>query len=1658
MATISAHRPFHAWGQEPSNHHIHTLRAEPRPPLRFTNQRYNDSAASSLRHDNDKADYREIQILPTPDEILAVDSAVYMPKKDLRHAHHLPNGPKRHLDSLFRQMRCDSIEHIRDICYTAAQQVFLQVDPYGRPQPISYERILHETLAGHRFFLYHDIKFEELLAHESKGILVRASYHCPSFMRGRRMYGSGRFQEGMLVALLQLDRITNELSVFFLEVSLSQSTYSMDMSGGGGERAAVQMSFLPTSTREDVLQLSRHVLGLCSDTDTALVEFPKVLFAGFYNCLKRLQEMGETDFAFQNYIAPKVSPQDAISMARRNVPGGGIPTVTCPPPAYAQKEEFRYDLSSVLSSTNRTKSMSVQELLRPSTIDILRRETSLDEGQAMAFRDGLISELALTQGPPGCGKTFLGVQLTKALLSSRPTQKPILLVCLTNHALDNFLQDLRDAQVTGLLRVGGGSKEKWTEAINLQTMRKKSRPRKAPPERSIISSRRKETFAEVDIMCKAISSKHHTGKVPWQYVEDILFEKYPHFHGQLSTNAPSVYAKAFAFEHWYGGGDLESIRDLHFELATRLNEVLRERDRSSAKDVDAILQDISYFTKQQSEEAGDRSLWNLPYPERQALLRQWEAEVDTERFAAKLTGLHFEYKDLVSAANDLSHQRDIKIMGDSNVIGMTTTGCAARWKQLASVGIEITLCEEAAEVMEAHTLCSLLPTVQHAIMIGDPLQLRPETDQQMLTLETQIGMDYRLDESLLERLMLPKDPSSSAVASTHLNIQRRMHPTIANIARIFYPYLRDHKSTLDNPPTVGLVHRMYWWDHRIPELEADDLKSHVNLYEVEMVVGLVTYLLRGGAYDQGDIAVLTPYAGQLSKLNEQLSTTCNIWLSEKDRQLLIDEEVLGLVPEGRLAKDEVPMADMLRIATVDNFQGEEAKIVVLSTVRSGGSAGFLKSINRINVACSRAREGFYIIGDTQTLSKVPMWRQVISAFDGNIVRTQSTATLYNSPPTSRWFPSALPSAVNAWSVVMIANRCATRRASTIVLPAKRHVRKSSHVAILVKNYAIKIVEVVTHLEGTSSCHVDTRAHLFALGRFQSARKTSAQLNAHRSCLAVIRAPLNAALVSRIRATKSALSDVDNRNFVVMFANWTVTTDHLVRILVRSHVQILANMVHVQVVVPIHVNPVSNYPSLDVSTRTRQTYCVAYPAQLSPAVYHVLKSWSAATLVLLCMAKSVFQQAFDVFELDSINLHSVYELTPNGTILSVNSNVISADLRLPVCQCGKPCAKTHRYESIAKLVNFEDTLDRLVSKMGRILQKFATKVDAVEIGLVDNFGQSVENIRPNPMATRANTDLILRRDRDALDLQKEIVKVRNEVIDHIQSQISKVSESFPNVAKTYELPFRFRFDVLEYRIIGIRIADSLQMAGYLLDLRDPSYGVQRQGMTMLEYAYRESVACANCCEEMLKNDRITLSPLIDVELRLHQIQFGLFAVATRGKMRVLGTSIKVGDAAALIDDAATVKDKLKKVMDICEHYPNTHKLLLETATDFMQALERSEFMADTLNVPKIKNRGMRDIEKRWGHYEVGSPEVCDKGHVYSARTFPEGFCPECGTMSMTDKEIYQETSKHLFEDRFLEAMRARTSQATTSSSLAKVAEKEVSNEDKFLLAMRQIGKK
>ncbi len=89
----------------------------------------------------------------------------------------------------------------------------------------------------------------------------------------------------------------------------------------------------------------------------------------------------------------------------------------------------------------------------------------LDESQYKAVQLALTRKLALIQGPPGTGKTFIGVKIMELLLHNkelwwnRPGQpkRPILMICYTNHALDQFLNYCIDEchLNSGIIRVGG---------------------------------------------------------------------------------------------------------------------------------------------------------------------------------------------------------------------------------------------------------------------------------------------------------------------------------------------------------------------------------------------------------------------------------------------------------------------------------------------------------------------------------------------------------------------------------------------------------------------------------------------------------------------------------------------------------------------------------------------------------------------------------------------------------------------------------------------------------------------------------------------------------------------------------------------------------------------------------------------------------------------------------------------------------------------------------------------------------------------------------------------------------------------------------------------------------------------------------------------------
>jgi superfamily I DNA and/or RNA helicase len=106
----------------------------------------------------------------------------------------------------------------------------------------------------------------------------------------------------------------------------------------------------------------------------------------------------------------------------------------------------------------------------------------------------------------------------------------------------------------------------------------------------------------------------------------------------------------------------------------------------------------------------------------------------------------------------------------------------------------VLLIEEAGQVLEAHVLGSLMESIQHLIMIGDPLQLRPTisnycefhysrinlfTDQKLaLSMDHPRGVEiYKFDQSTMERL------DAAGMPMSKLSVQRRMRPEIASIAR-----------------------------------------------------------------------------------------------------------------------------------------------------------------------------------------------------------------------------------------------------------------------------------------------------------------------------------------------------------------------------------------------------------------------------------------------------------------------------------------------------------------------------------------------------------------------------------------------------------------------------------------------------------------------------------------------------------------------------------------------------------------------------------------------------------------------------------------------------------------------------------------------------------
>jgi hypothetical protein len=148
---------------------------------------------------------------------------------------------------------------------------------------------------------------------------------------------------------------------------------------------------------------------------------------------------------------------------------------------------------------------------------------------------------------------------------------------------------------------------------------------------------------------------------------------------------------------------------------------------------------------------------------------------------------------------------------------MTTSTLAKDNDVLQRVGGKIMLCEEAGEVLDAHTVTAFLEGSEHAILIGDHEELRPRIKKFNLSLENTRANEYFLDISLFERLVWPGTGSLRIPFST-LRTQRRIHPSISDLTRdTIYPDPGDYPLVAEYPQVTRMGTRLCWLDHQVIE-------------------------------------------------------------------------------------------------------------------------------------------------------------------------------------------------------------------------------------------------------------------------------------------------------------------------------------------------------------------------------------------------------------------------------------------------------------------------------------------------------------------------------------------------------------------------------------------------------------------------------------------------------------------------------------------------------------------------------------------------------------------------------------------------------------------------------------------------------------------------
>lgn len=289
------------------------------------------------------------------------------------------------------------------------------------------------------------------------------------------------------------------------------------------------------------------------------------------------------------------------------------------------------------------------------------------------------------------------------------------------------------------------------------------------------------------------------------------------------------------------------------------------------------------------------------------------------------------WEGYINETQKLKNELGELLLRSKRIVGATCVGIANKKIGLENMTFDLVIVDEASKALPAEILIPL-NKAKKCVIIGDHKQLPPTlnkalTDEEELEIEDREYCETELFEKSLFEKLFEEAPD---YAKGMLKTQYRMPTSIGNmVSKFFYDEELENGENCTDKKSLFFEKNLNWLDtSKIKNNMEDDNKSPFNLVEVKIIKDLIKSI-RDKKIDSR-IAVITPYKGQKREI----------------KKALIKENLM----------------DKVFVDTVDSFQGDEADIVIFSVTRAKKKTEFFSKDARLNVAFSRAKKEFIIVG------------------------------------------------------------------------------------------------------------------------------------------------------------------------------------------------------------------------------------------------------------------------------------------------------------------------------------------------------------------------------------------------------------------------------------------------------------------------------------------------------------------------------------------------------------------------------------------------------------------------------------------------------------------------------------------------------------------------